>query len=302
MGTYGPFFILIAARSNRRTGCQTAKMAAKDPSSAYAQLVATVNNRNWDELPDHLCAELMYNGDKITRQEWITQLRDTISAMPDVKTELDQLIPDRKGDSLGVRLIHKATLAKPFRGAQVTNKPIEWTELVFCWFQEGKLAKCINLTDIDTFRRGDTKAVPSSTIQQRPAPTGLDLGQTYHDYIASINRLTMKEEFPRFCQPKVTHNMHSYTMDEYREMIESSFQQIKGLHFTVEELIVDEKSQQVAARLGFTGHPVEEFVGIKPTGKDVRFHEHAFYKLDEGKVTWVWSLLNLEAYRECLAG
>lgn len=84
-------------------------------------------------------------------------------------------------------------------------------------------------------------------------------------------------------------------------MIESSFDDIRGLHFSVEELVVDDDSAQIAARLGFTGLPVRSFRGIEPTGKEVRFSEHAYYKLHQGRIFWVTSLLDLEAYRTCMA-
>lgn len=128
-----------------------------------------------------------------------------------------------------------------------------------------------------------------------------DLRKFYTAYIDSINTLTMREHFDEFCQDVVTHNYISYDRDEYRKMIESSFEEISGLRFTVERLIVNEEAQQVAARLGFTGVPTRTFRGIAPTGKSVKFSEHAFYQLEHGRIKQVWSLLDLASYRASIA-
>lgn len=110
----------------------------------------------------------------------------------------------------------------------------------------------------------------------------------------------MTEHFPSYYHPTVAHNPRQLGLDQYSSYIEDSFDEIQGVTFTIKEIVADDEAQHVAAPLEFTGTPVRGFRGIQPNGKGVRFWEHVFYILDGGKVSWVWSILDQEAYRKCL--
>lgn len=260
----------------------------------YSLWLDAVNLGKWREASQLVGSAVIYNDKQLTNEEFSRQVQEDRESFSDKKTTLDMCIIGNNNASLATRLIHSATLP-------TSPSAIEWEELSFCWFKDEKLVKVTSLTDVDA-KQKQTASVPRTpSLDRKPAPSGFSIENTYEDYIHAINTLTMKETFPRFCQPTVTHNTRSFSMDEYRIMIEDSFRQIKGLNFTITELVADDASQQVASRLEFTGKPVEEFVGIQPTGRDVNFWEHAFYQLDEGKIVRVWSILDLDSYRKCLS-
>ncbi|CCF47330.1 hypothetical protein CH063_04122 [Colletotrichum higginsianum] len=89
-------------------------------------------------------------------------------------------------------------------------------------------------------------------------------------------------------------------LEEYRRGVEGSREAISGLRFEIQELLVDDETQQVAARLQITGTPVAEFAGARPNGKAVKFHEHCMYRFDKGKIALVWATMELDAYRRQL--
>ncbi len=60
-------------------------------------------------------------------------------------------------------------------------------------------------------------------------------------------------------------------MDEYRGLMEDSFNAISGLVFNVTRLVVDKDTQQIAARIEFSGVPVRKYAGVEPNGNEVRF-------------------------------
>lgn len=274
-------------------------MPTQDLAQVYRTWLDAVNARNADVIPNLLATRVTYNGQELNKQGYITQLTDSLQAASVDNIELDTLITG--ADSVAARLIYKATLQQPYHGAQVTGKPSEWTEHVLVWFDSGKITRFQSILDVDTLRSG-TSQVPRtpSFDPPSPPPPGFDMAAMYMDYIRAINDKTLPRDLDKFVQPRVSHNDRHWPIDEYRHLIESSQDVIQALYFDVTELIVDEATQQIASRIEFTGKPVAEFAGIPPTGRESKFSEHAFYRLDGGKIKWVWSVLDLESYRKSL--
>ncbi|WP_267307729.1 ester cyclase [Mycobacterium barrassiae] len=59
--------------------------------------------------------------------------------------------------------------------------------------------------------------------------------------------------------------------------------------------------QFVACRLYFRCTPQRPFLGFEPTGAQVSFAEHVFYRFDKQRIVEVWSLIDTQAVREQLA-
>lgn len=77
----------------------------------------------------------------------------------------------------------------------------------------------------------------------------------------------------------------------------NAFDAIPDLQFTARTVLVDEEKQQIAAQIDFTGTPVKPFGGGMPNGRPVAFTEHAFYWLEQGKISDVLTVVDLESYR-----
>lgn len=211
-------------------------------------------------------------------------------------TQIDALAVDPEAGKVAARMIH--------RGEAGT----EWTKHAFVWFEGGKVVRVRSLNDVDALSQIREGTVPppvprsASPTPTAPLLSSAELESEYRAYIDSINNHTMYSHFPRFVQPTVTHNTNTLTLKTYADFIETSFEEIKGLHFNIKEIVGDSEKQQIAAWLEFTGTPQVAFRGIEPTGRSVRFTEFVMYSLKEGKIDTVWSLLDFDAYRRCLSG
>ena len=120
----------------------------------------------------------------------------------------------------------------------------------------------------------------------------------YRRYIAQLNdrRLDLGE----FVHEGLTYNGRAITRRQYEDLIAGDVAAIPDLLFDVRRLVVD--GDQVACRLHFACTPQAEFLGLRPTGKSVAFAEHVFYRLRDGKIAEVWSLIDRAAIERQLAG
>ncbi|KAL3959560.1 hypothetical protein ACCO45_004677 [Purpureocillium lilacinum] len=239
-----------------------------------------LSRRDYDAAREMLspACNVLLNGLSLDRDGYMNDLKNALGQSP-VRVAVDLVIIDEND---------------PNRLA---------AEHAFVWVnQSGKITNIVATVEDMTHEDSDRDVASSPTSPQRQAHHGGDLTQFYRDYIHTINSLTMKERLHEFCQPVVTHNARRLSIDEYRLMIESSFDEIRGLHFSIEDIIVDDETQQIAARIGFTGVPGKAFRGIAPTGKEVRFGEHAYYRLEDGKIVRVRSVLDLSSYRRSILG
>lgn len=114
----------------------------------------------------------------------------------------------------------------------------------------------------------------------------------YEQYIACLNARAWNE-LGEFVVADVVHNGRPLGVDGYRAMLEENCRDIPDLHFKV-DLVVANKSH-VASRLRFDCTPIHEFLGLPVGGRQVVFHEHAFYTLREGKIAEVFSVIDKAA-------
>ncbi|KAJ3493198.1 hypothetical protein NLG97_g4884 [Lecanicillium saksenae] len=254
--------------------------------SIFLEWCAAIRNSEWDIAKSLLAADVIVNGASTPRQGYIQTLMDANFET----AHLYMCIVDDEAAEIAARFI----IPGPQEGL---GQGDEWTEQNLYSVVDDKICAIrilagANKAEAPGARKDlDTNNTTGAIFQ------ATELRKFYTEYIDSINALTMRDHFDTQCQDVICHNYHRYNRDEYRGMIESSFREISGLRFTIERLIVSKESQQVAARLGFTGVPTKEFRGIPPTGGSVKFSEHAFYQLEGGRIKQVWSLLDLDAYR-----
>jgi predicted ester cyclase len=283
-------------------------MTVPSIDDTFGAWVDAINARNWPKAAEQIAPTVTFYGQQLPREQFVASIRDNIEAFcPDTRLEVDMTITSAAGDRLAVRVIHAATFAKEIMGIAATGKRVEYAENNMVWGDEGGLiARLQSLSDWDAVRQGVThvKRTPKD-LPRRPPPRAedrekQDLDAQYRAYIDIINARTMPRDLPQHVHPQLQHNHNDLTLPEYCRLIESSFEEIDGLTFTIVDLVVDEASQRVASRLEFTGTPLKPFRGIQPTGKSVKFWEHAYYQLDEGKISYVASILDFEAYKKCL--
>lgn len=122
--------------------------------------------------------------------------------------------------------------------------------------------------------------------------TGTELRTIYRDYIACLNR----QDWPqlgRFVHDEVQHNGRPLGLAGYRQMLEQDFREIPDLRFEIELLICD--PPHVASRLAFDCTPQGRFLGLDVDGRRVSFAENVFYEFSDGRILWVWSVIDKPA-------
>ncbi|KAK1594628.1 SnoaL-like polyketide cyclase [Colletotrichum navitas] len=273
-----------------------------DIGARLREYLDCLNNRKFDIIGNHIADTIERNNRTQTRQEHIDRLRSRVEGLATFQIKIDTLLVDKKAKAVAVRYINRVTLNDAMMNPDTVGKTYEFDEQCFVWFDDrGKMARMLTLQDNDAIRLQTPEAAVTPRFFTRSAPKEpVDLAAAYRKYVASINRGTMAKEFPRYCKREVRHNNRVLPLEEYWRGMEASREAISGLQFDIQELLVDDETQQVASRLQITGTPVAEFAGAKPNGKSVKFHQHCMYRFDNGKIALVWATMELDSYRRQL--
>ncbi|EJP66115.1 SnoaL-like polyketide cyclase [Beauveria bassiana ARSEF 2860] len=263
----------------------------------FSEWLDALRNGDWGSAETFVADDVIVNGSSTAGQAYIQELKDDNFQT----ARLDLCIVDDERAELAARFVFPPRSPE----SPLLDEGKEWTAQTFFSFANDKISAIQALAGANNSagpepNHGDGEVNQDPALLRKTLKTE-DLRKFYTEYIDSINARTMRDRVDEFCPGVVVHNYFSYVQRQYRGLIESSFDEISGLRFTVERLIVNEEAQQVAARLTFTGVPTKNFRGIAPTGKPVSFSEHAFYQLEEGRIRQVWSLLDLAAYRASIA-
>jgi predicted ester cyclase len=122
-----------------------------------------------------------------------------------------------------------------------------------------------------------------------------ELLAVYHDYLQCLNErqwYRLKE----FVADQLSYNGKRMTLGDYEAMLEADVNAMPDLQFRPEVLLADD--DVVACRLFFQCTPRHAFLGFEPTGGQVSFAEHVFYRFDNRRIVEVWSVIDKEAVRE----
>ena len=278
----------------------------KELEQACRHWFEAVNQRDADTLSALVADTVTYENKQVAGREYVRQLLDVLESASAEKVELDMITIDKTTRGVAARLIIQGTLKKPYLGAQVTGNPIEWVEYPLIWFDAShKIVRYLVLTDTEVLRSNTARVARTPTFHYAPAPSpDFDLKTMYEGYLHTVNNAetAARENLYKYAQSRVTHNLQDATLDEFRGFLEANAGVVDDLRLTVTELIVDEETQQIASRIVLTGTPKEEFMGVQPTGRAMRFPEHAMYKLDGGKIAYVWAVRDADTLKESLKG
>ena len=86
---------------------------------------------------------------------------------------------------------------------------------------------------------------------------------------------------------------------EYLKMrAQSLFSAFPDVHFEIEEIV--QRDDLLAARVTLEGTQRGEFAGIRVTGKRMKVYDFAMYRVAGGKITDVWSLIDMQGLRDQL--
>ncbi|KAF5018110.1 hypothetical protein F66182_9929 [Fusarium sp. NRRL 66182] len=257
----------------------------------FETILTSQNEGKWDTLGSLVQPTVTINNIAQQRDVFIAGLHSAIENEV-ILSRLDSCVVDVNTQAIAARIIKSPDA--------LTQESRQYQEITLAWFVDGRLSALKTLQDNDARRAGRGVEAKTPAHHLESTPTSLHLEAVYRDYIRSINDKTMESSFEKFCQPSVTHNAKTRTVAEYISLIQESQTAIDSLHFDIQDLVVDNESGRLAARLEFTGLPVKRWADAEPNGKHVKFHEHVMYWFDKGKIHWVWSIVDLDSYRNQL--
>lgn len=124
-----------------------------------------------------------------------------------------------------------------------------------------------------------------------------DLREVYLAYLEAAN----SREFDRmaeFVHDTVVFNGEAVSRDDYVAAMREAVDSVRNYVWHLDDLLIED--DRVAARLTVTGTPVKEWLGLRPTGRDVTFTECAFYHFRGGRFERMWYLLDARAIEQQL--
>jgi predicted ester cyclase len=125
-----------------------------------------------------------------------------------------------------------------------------------------------------------------------------DLRKAYLAYLEAANA----REFDRmaeFAHDTVVFNGEAVSRDDYVAAMREAVESVRNYVWRLDDLLIED--DRVAARLTVSGTPVKEWLGLRPTGRDVTFTEYAFYHFRDGRFEHMWYLLDVRAIERQLA-
>lgn len=124
-----------------------------------------------------------------------------------------------------------------------------------------------------------------------------DLSIIYSRYLEALNSRDI-ESLGTFVHEASLRNGEPMSLQGYKNMIRNDVAAIPDLQFIPHTLVISK--DQVACRLVYKCTPVGDFMGYKPTGKQIEFSEHVFYRFEDAKIKEVWAMIDRAAVREQL--
>lgn len=119
-----------------------------------------------------------------------------------------------------------------------------------------------------------------------------DVSAIYRNYLSCLNERRWAD-LGEYVADDLSYNGRPMRLADYRTMLEGDTDAIPDLQFHAELLVAD--GDVVACRLFFRCTPQSTFLGFEPTGEQVAFPEHVFYRFRDGRIVEVWSVIDKEA-------
>lgn len=126
----------------------------------------------------------------------------------------------------------------------------------------------------------------------------------YRDYIEQAWNAHDLAAFDRYMAMDV--RIHSHTpgaetgvgLEHLKSLAQMLYNGFPDARFELLDVVA--QGEQLAARLWLEGTHRGEFAGMPPTGKHMRVVDFALYRISNGKITDVWSVVDMLGMREQL--
>ena len=95
-------------------------------------------------------------------------------------------------------------------------------------------------------------------------------------------------------------NVAGAGLDYLKTRARSLLNAFPDVKFVVEDVV--QQDDLLAARVTLEGTHRSDFAGVPATGKRMKVYDFAMYRIVDGKITDVWSLIDMQAMRDQLQG
>ncbi|MCP2264599.1 ester cyclase [Promicromonospora thailandica] len=127
----------------------------------------------------------------------------------------------------------------------------------------------------------------------------IDLRAFYERYIGALNAHQF-DRMDEFINDEVILNSVPGTRDDVVAVLTGDAQAVPDFHWELQEIAFD--GDRIGARLINTGTPVQEWLGVTPTGASFEIVEYAIYQVRDGRFSTMSALHDAEVLRRQLAG
>jgi len=120
-----------------------------------------------------------------------------------------------------------------------------------------------------------------------------DLEARFRRYIDNLNTRRLDEAAAFYHDPVLVSGAEMTRAEWKRACIDQVIDAIPDWHWRIDDILID--GGRVALRLTDTGTPTREILGLVSSGERMRVNEHAFYRIVDGKISEVYSVLDVHA-------
>lgn len=123
----------------------------------YQMYILAINERDMERRLIIYCHDVVtHNGKALPLSEYRKLMEDAQAAMADLEFSVANLIVDQNNQRIAVKLDFRGTPKGAFGGvtpAEGEGKEVKFSEIVFYWFRDGKIAEVVSLVDLDEYRK-----------------------------------------------------------------------------------------------------------------------------------------------------
>ncbi len=120
-------------------------MSAADLRTIYVDYLQAANDREFHRMAEFVHDTLVFNGDPVSRDDYVAAMRQAVDSVRDYTWRLDDLVIE--GERAAARLTVTGTPVREWRGLQPTGRDVTFTECAFYHFRDGRFERMWYLLD-----------------------------------------------------------------------------------------------------------------------------------------------------------
>ncbi|GAB7043824.1 MULTISPECIES: ester cyclase [Catenuloplanes] len=117
-----------------------------DLHEIYRDYIEAINNREFDRMHEFAHERLTFNGEPVSRDEYVATMKAHLAAVRDFTWRLDDLVVE--DDRVAARLTDTGVPVTEWLGLQPTGRSVEFTEYAFYHFTDGRFDDMWYLLDV----------------------------------------------------------------------------------------------------------------------------------------------------------